>query len=317
MNKEGYFLHINPSVINTLGYTKKELLSQPVSRLVHEDDLERTRLARLELLKGAPLVNFQNRYLSKEGAVIWLQWTSVFLPEKEVVFAIAKNITKSKLDEMETASSLEKYKELTAHFKHVVEKDRHFIASELHEEIGQLATVIKMDLESMDAAIAQMRLPDKKHTEHTIATAQKLIDRIRTLSYSINPSQINDIGLDLMIRSMCDEFYAQTSISCTYESNFVEEKIDHEIKLDLYRICQEALSNVTKHAQATKVKIRLFQKGNKLELVVKDNGKGFEHVSKQTFGLKSMLGRAASINGDFDIRSTKSTGTTVSVSVNT
>jgi len=125
------------------------------------------------------------------------------------------------------------------------------------------------------------------------------------------------LGLDAVLRSVCNEFGLMTGITCTYESSFSEDRLNQEIKLDLFRICQEALANVTQHAQATEVGIRIIQKKNKIELSVRDNGKGFEHENKQTFGLKNMHRRAASINGEFAVKSKKSKGTTVSVRVET
>ena len=141
VDRQGWFKHVNPAVIKTLGYNRDELFSEPVSARIHPDDKALTRAVREKLLNNEPLVNFQNRYVAKDGRVVWLQWTSVYIPEKEVVFAIAKDITVKRNAEIETEKNFRKYKELTAHFKDLVEKDRQFFASELHEELGQLAAV--------------------------------------------------------------------------------------------------------------------------------------------------------------------------------
>jgi len=315
VNKEGWFQQVNPSVMNTLGYTKEELFSQPVAALIHPDDRKRTANVRSKLLSNEPLVNFQNRYLAKNGSIVWLQWTSVYIPEREIVFAIAKNITATKNIEFETEQNFRKYKELTQHFKDLVEKDKQYFAEELHEELGQLATVIKMDMEWVHSLSI---LPDEaaqKRLRQATATVQLLIDKIRKLSYSINPAQVDELGLHIVLRSMCREFAAHCGIKCSYEGAFDENALSREIKLDLLRICQEALANVRKHAQATKVSLRLIQKKKKIELCVRDNGKGFEQESKQTFGFKNMHRRAASINGELVIKSRKRKGTTVTVTV--
>ena len=317
VDKAGWFKQVNPAVTKTLGYSRTELFSRPVADLIHIDDRERTRAVRIKLLNNEPLVNFQNRYTAKDGSIIWLHWTSVYIPEKELVFAIAKDITAQRKSEIEKEKNFEKYKELTSHFKNLVEKDRQFFASELHEELGQLATVIKMDFELIGSSASQLDSASEKRIDHGMAITELLINKIRKLSYSINPSQIDEVGLDAVLRSLCNDFILATGITCKYESRFKEEKLNREIKLDLFRICQEALTNVLQHAQATEVTIQLIQKRNKIELSVRDNGKGFEHENKQTFGLKSMRGRAASINGQFAIESKKSKGTTVSVSVET
>ena len=317
VGKEGWFKKVNPAVINTLGYTQEELFARPVSALIHPDDREITARRRSDLLNNKPLLNFQNRYVAKTGAIVWLEWTSVYIAEKEVVFAIAKDITSRKMVEIEIEGNYKKYKELAAHFKHHVEKDREYFAMELHEELAQLATVVRMHFESVARLYSG---PDKavaKAIEHGLTTSELLIHKIRRLSYSMNPSRIEELGLDTVLKSLCQEFSSLTKISCTYESSFYERCLDYEIKLDLLRICQEALLNVMHHAQATEVNIRLEERENRIELSVTDNGKGFEHHNKQSFGLRNMQGRAASINGELLIESEKSKGTKVSVRVET
>ena len=317
VDKNGWFRRVNPAVIETLGYSEEELFAGPVSDLIHPDDKERTRTMRQKLLHNEPLINFQNRYVAKDGRAVWLQWTSVYIPEMELVFAIAKDITARKETEMETERNFRKYKELTAHFKNLVEKDRQFIAAELHEELGQLATVLKMNFEWIGSLPLQLDSASEKRIAHGMTTAQILIDKIRRLSYSINPSRIEEVGLDTVLRSLCSEFTLMTGIPCTYKSRFREDQLNREIRLDLFRICQEALINVMQHAQATEVSIRLIQKKSKAELRIRDNGKGFEHENKQSFGLKNMQERVSSINGEFSVTSRKSKGTTVSVRVTT
>ena len=77
--KDGYLKKVNQSVIDKLGYTKEELLCRPVNEFIHPDDRSTTAAEREKLIKGQPLLNFQNRYITKEGAVIWLEWTSIYL----------------------------------------------------------------------------------------------------------------------------------------------------------------------------------------------------------------------------------------------
>ena len=317
VSKEGWLKKVNPAVTKTLGYSEKELFAHPVSALIHPDDREMTAGRRDDLLNNKPLLNFQNRYISKSGNIVWLEWTSIYIPEKEVVFAIAKDITSRKMVEIEIEENYKKYKELAEHFKQHVEKDREYFAVELHEEVAQMATVVRMHFESVARLYKGNDKAIIKSIEHGLTTSELLINKIRRLSYSMNPARIEELGLDAVLRSLCLEFSALTKIDCSYEGKFDENHLDYEIKLDLLRICQEALLNVMHHAQATQVKIKLEAKKNKIELSVNDNGKGFSHQSKQSFGLRKMQGRAASINGELQIKSEGSKGTTVSVSINT
>lgn len=317
VSKDGWLKKVNPAVIKTLGYSEKELFANPVSAYIHPDDRQRTASSRDDLLNNKPLLNFQNRYVSKNGNILWLEWTSIYIPEKEVVFAIAKNITSRKMVEIEVEENYKKYKELAEHFKQHVEKDREYFAVELHEEVAQMATVVRMHFESVARLYKGNDKAIIKSIEHGLTTSELLIDKIRRLSYSMNPARIEELGLDAVLKSLCQEFSILTKIDCSYEGKFDESPFDYEIKLDLLRICQEALLNVMHHAQATQVKIKLEKKKNKIELSITDNGKGFSHQSKQSFGLRKMQGRATSINGELLIISEGSKGTTVTVSIDT
>ncbi|WP_316771483.1 helix-turn-helix domain-containing protein [Pedobacter frigiditerrae] len=104
---DGYFKKINPAVAKTLGYTDEELFAVPIGSFIHPDDQHLTSLKRVALIEGKSLLNFENRYISKDGAIIWLSWTSVPIMRDSLVFAIAKDITYRKhLEEYDRISSI-------------------------------------------------------------------------------------------------------------------------------------------------------------------------------------------------------------------
>ena len=104
---DGYFKKINPSVSITLGYTNEELFASPINSFIHPDDHAITALKRMELYKGQPILNFENRYLTKSGEIVLLSWTSMPIKRDELVFAIAKNVTfKKHLDDFDRISAI-------------------------------------------------------------------------------------------------------------------------------------------------------------------------------------------------------------------
>jgi PAS domain S-box-containing protein len=104
---DGYFKKINPAVSNTLGYTNDELFAVPINSFVHPDDQHITAEKRAGITHGEPLLNFENRYITKNGAVIWLSWTSMPIKRDNLVFAIAKNITyRKQLEEFDRISAI-------------------------------------------------------------------------------------------------------------------------------------------------------------------------------------------------------------------
>lgn len=104
---DGYFRKINSAVCKTLGYTKEELFSKPISSFIYTEDKQVTATRRNNILAGDILTNFDNRYVTKSGELVWLTWTSVPIPDKELIFAIAKNITyRKKLEEYKRISNI-------------------------------------------------------------------------------------------------------------------------------------------------------------------------------------------------------------------
>jgi len=316
VDKAGFFVEINPAVTETLGYSREELFSEAVSCRIHPEDRQRTAQARAGLLNNQPLQNFRNRYLTKDGRVVWLHWTSVYLPEKELVFAIAKDVTEKVLEEMRTEARASKFEELTRHFKEVVETDRAFFAFELHEQLGQLATVIKMDLEWISAF--NRELGDEaleRRLQGAGGTVKLLIEKIRHLSYSMNTSQIDELGLDAVLKAVCSNFRSVTNMACVYTSSFEEQNLTAEIKRDLFRICQQALAAIANQQEVTEVRICLQQEGGIVELTVQTDGKDYFHERKSSFEFQMLQGRVASINGALTIESAAPAGTTITVRI--
>ena len=314
--KDGYFKKVNPAVINKLGYTADELFSRPVSAFIHPDDLELTSRERGKLLQGKTLLNFQNRYLAKSGTVIWLEWTSVFLPDKEIVFAIAKDITESKLKEKETEEKYHTYKSLATHFKSRAEEDRKYLAYELHEEVAQLAAVVKMHIAWISQHLAGLPEPAKGKIEEALLLSDLLIKTIRRISFSVSPNMMEDLGLNATLEWECKEFSVLNGIPCHFISDCHEDDLTREIKIDFFRICQEAFRNIMEHAEARAVQIILKDRGDAISLSITDDGKGFDvNLPIQSAGLLNMQQLAVSINGGLSIESETGKGTTITVTI--
>ncbi|HEY4194899.1 MAG TPA: PAS domain S-box protein [Mucilaginibacter sp.] len=130
---DGYFKKINPAVSKTLGYTQEELFAKPIDSFVHADDRQLTSNKRKLLTKNSPLLNFENRYISKTGEIVWLTWTSMPVKEQELVFAIAKNITHGK--------RFEEYKRISV----VMSKHEHHAGME-----GEPSTIANSELSVID-----------------------------------------------------------------------------------------------------------------------------------------------------------------------
>lgn len=314
--KDGFFKKVNPAVISKLGYTLDELLAKPVHTFIHPNDRELTQNNRTDLLAGKVLMNFQNRYLAKSGAVVWLEWTSIYFPENEIVFAVAKDITHRKEVENEVMEKYNRFKSLASHFKNSIEKDRKFLAYELHEELAQLAAAVKMEIEMVAISVPDLPALAKTKMEHASTLAGLLVKTIQRISFSISPSMLDEFGLTDTVEWLCKEFSILNGIPCSFTCNYKEENLSQEIKTDFFRICQESLSNVMYHAQAANVSISILEEKNRISLSISDDGKGFDlHQKKPSAGLINMRERATSINAMLHIESKAGAGTTIKVTV--
>ncbi len=312
--KDGFFKKINKAFTTTLQYPASVMLKKPVESFIHPDDREFTAARRAALLKGEPLTNVENRLITKKGETVWLEWTSVYLPEKEWVFSVAKNISARKAREKAVEEKYLKFKNLAINFKQKLEKDRKYFAIELQEELAQLGVVIKMSIAAIEAQLPHASAQLKEKIDHSYLVAEMLINTVKRIAFNIGPYILDNLGLEETLNWFCKEFSILFGIPCSFSSSFDDSELPHEIKVDFFRICQESLSNVVQHAEASSVKVNIAQKGRKLSLTITDDGKGFTRKkAKKNPGLAIMHDLATSINADLSIKSKPGKGTAVTI----
>lgn len=294
--RDGFFKKVNRAVIEKLEYTEEELFTRPIFSFMHPDDRAATGRRRAELLNGKPLINFQNRYIAKSGRVLWLDWTSIYLPDRRVVFAIAKDVSEQKRMQEEVEEKYRKFKSLAAHFKTSIEKDRKYLSMELHEELAQLASVVRMEVDWVRDHVAGLTEDARARMDHALAVSGLLINGIRRISYSISTSMLDDLGLREALKWLCSEFSFLNSIPCSFHSKFDIDGLDHAMQVELYRICQETLSKIAAHG-AKSVNVLLDQQGPEIRLSVMAQAA----QQKQVFEQDGLSERAASINGSLSI----------------
>ncbi len=315
-DRKGFFKSVNIAVVNKLGYTKEELFSRPIFSFIFPEDIPITERTRLEMYEGKPLVNFENRYITKAGEIVWLHWTSFYLPHKQSVFAIAKDITYQKKIEKEVEEKYQRFKKLALHFKGNIEKDRQQFAVELHEELAQLAAVIKLNLHSVTNSHPELSPSAKEKIEHATYLSELMIKTIRKISFEISPYMLDYDCLRGALTILCNDFSVLHEIPCLLDADFNEDNISKEIKIDFFRVCQEALKNVLNHSEAKSVTITIEESEHKVSLTIFDNGKGFDpKKQRQKSGLSNIRDRVASINGQFNISSKPGEGTVIDVVV--
>jgi len=170
---------------------------------------------------------------------------------------------------------------------------------ELHDELGQSLTAIKANVVALDSATP----PDPARLEDCRRLIDEAIQNVRELSHLLRPTILDDFGLDAGIRWLSERFGQRTGIEVDYRSSF-QERLADQTETHLFRIVQEALTNVARHSGATRVAIELERNGNRVHLTVKDNGHGFQGNGASGLGLVGMRARAQSVGGELQVNST-------------
>ncbi|MFB0519206.1 MAG: response regulator [Acidobacteriota bacterium] len=220
--------------------------------------------------------------------------------------------------EEELRSSREQLRNLSAHLQSVREEERKSIARVIHDECSQELTALKMDISWLGNKLHK----DQKSLLEKTKTMEKLVDmtihKAQGLSAELRPGVLDDLGLVAAIEWQLEEFQNRTGIKGKFALDPEDFILDQERSTTIFRILQETLTNVVRHAQATRVKVSLKKKAGQLELQVRDNGRGIteEQISDpEAFGLIGMRERAYYWGGKVEISGVKDKGTIVTASI--
>ncbi len=212
----------------------------------------------------------------------------------------------------------EQLRQLAAHLQEVREEERASMAREIHDELGQQLTGLKMDVYWLKEGLA----PADKGTRQQVDTILTLLDQtittVRKISAALRPFILDDLGLVEALQAHGREFQNRFGIAVTFTTDLEEIPVSPKMGISLFRIFQESLTNVARHAEATKVACTMTRRDNNIILSIKDNGKGFDPTKtagKKTLGLLGMKERILMMEGKFDINSRPGAGTEIIVTV--
>ncbi len=233
------------------------------------------------------------------------------------VVHVSKDITERKTAEEKLRSSREQLRRLSAHLQAVREKERTRISREIHDELGQVLTALKLDLSWLTSKYENHCLISEK-TKSMLALIDSTIKTIKRLCSELRPGVLDDLGLTAAIEWQAREFQKHSGIVCRLFSEPENIVLDRDRSTAIFRIFQEALTNVVRHANATEIRVELKKQDDAVVLNVRDNGKGItekELSRPQSFGLIGMRERVHSFGGTFDIGGVQNEGTTITIRI--
>ena len=233
-------------------------------------------------------------------------------------YVVTKNITEGKIAKEQIIESNKQLRDLAAHLLSIREEERRRIGREIHDDLGQQLTAIKMDVAWIDKKIADETVPVKTKLKNIISLLDGSNQSVRRILNELKPSILDEYGLLDALEWHSKQFTDNTGIAVTIDTAESEIRLEEEVATCIFRICQEALTNVARHAEAKKVLISLELDDDMIYVQIVDDGKGFDLATAQnkgSFGLLGMHERARSLNGTLKIDSSIKNGTTVVVSL--
>ena len=233
---------------------------------------------------------------------------------ERALISVLRDVTERNRFEEELRHSQEQLRELAVHQESVREDERAGIARELHDELGQLLTALKMDLSWLSRHLES--IPPGQSIEklsEMISITEVSVGTVQRMSSQLRPGVLDDLGLVAALEWLARDFEQRSGIHCTAEVDDTLEMDGHQATV-LFRICQESLTNVARHSRASLVSVKLSRLESDISLTVSDNGRGItpqEMVHPRSFGVMGMRERARALGGAIAIRGAPGEGTTV------
>ncbi|HMU23828.1 MAG TPA: PAS domain S-box protein [Ferruginibacter sp.] len=311
---ENSFVDVNPAALSFYGYSKEAFLQ------MHENDLEHSPAQHNSAsLSGNADVGIRE-HRKKDGTLVKVNIIAhdIIYEEKPCKLVLANDVTDKLAAEENLLKSHEELRQLATHLENIRETERTHMAREIHDELGQQLTGLKMDISWLNKKIKSEDEEINQKIKDTISLIDKTVITVRRIATQLRPSILDDLGLIAAMEWQSEDFEKRSEIPTYFSANVLMLEVKPEIATVVFRVFQECLTNVLRHASASLVEANLIVSEGKLELTIKDNGKGFDPAeieNKKTLGLLGMKERVLLMGGTYQITSEPEKGTLVRIIV--
>jgi PAS domain S-box-containing protein len=320
---EGGYIKVNPAFAKMFGYSSPEEITNDivdVGRQLYVNPKDRERMRHL-LTKHGTVKGLEAEVCRKDGSRFWTSINAhvVRSADGDTLYFEGTNqdITDRKNTEEKLKASYEQLRTLSAHINKAREEERAFVAREMHDELGQILTTLNMDIswikKRLSATPANKLLVRK--AEYMSTLVKEAIATVQKVSAELRPVILDYFGLVPALEWIVDKFRNQTGINVKLVVG-ADIDLEREHSTQMFRIIQESLTNVARHAEATELNLRLEREANNIVLEIYDNGKGISDAAKDdinSLGILGMRERVSIMGGEFTIDGSIGKGTTVCV----
>jgi len=322
---DGTRTFVNESYCRYFGVSEDECVGTSFMPLVFPEFRDYVRRLTGALTPDAP--EYTDEHLSfVPGGQRWQQWTNrgIFDASGNLVELLSsgRDITDRKLAEEREKESRRQLRALSAHLQSVREEERTRIAREIHDELGQALTGLKMDLSFVQSGVGKAADPGLARLVERTTSMSRLIDStiqtVRRIATQLRPGILDDLGLVAALEWQAQDFQSRTGIVCRFKSDLEHLDLDRDRSTAAFRIFQETLTNIARHSGANAVDVNLRHSDGEVVLHVMDNGKGILEADISGGGSLGILGmreRAHELGGELKIDGDQGKGTTVTLRI--
>jgi PAS domain S-box-containing protein len=318
-DEERRFLRWNKQFQVVSGYSAEEIaLMNPLQFFDVKDRLYMN--GRIELVFQQGEGDAEAYFVSRNGdrRMYYFKAVRLLYNGQVCLLGTGIDIEDRKAAQEELASSNETLRTLTGHLQNIREEERSNIAREIHDELGQQLTVLKMDVSWINKKMDSADENVKGRLKELVEMLDNTVRSVRKISSDLRPSMLDDLGLAAAIEWQAQEFEKRSGIAVSVMLETGETKVENKIAITLFRIFQESLTNIARHSGARHVEVKLQIDNNGIDMSIRDDGQGFivkGIENKKTLGILGMRERVAIIDGQYTIESAPGKGTTVKVQV--
>lgn len=323
--KDGLLVAWNPAAEQVFGYSADEIIGRSINLLVPTHRIGEVEATVAQAMKGERVQDVVTERMRKDGSLVPVSLT--IFPVKTVdgqiigCSAIVRDITERRKAEnalQQKQRELERYharlQDLSTKLLKAQDQERQRIARELHDDMTQRLAALAVDVGSLEQ-MCRPRAALLPRLHAVQEAAGQLADDIHNFAYRLHPPQLEHMGLEAAIHDHTDEFRRRSGLPTQFEWRAVPRSIPIDVATCLYRVMQESLQNILKHAEASKVVVRLMATLAGVGVCIQDNGKGFVQdlagVPARGLGLLSLEERVRLLDGTFRIRTRLGHGTEV------
>lgn len=315
----GDFIEVNEIACKRLGYSKEEFLKLSPSAIISQKSIDDFNSFNDRLLKeGHVIFDIVHRAKDKKLIPVEINSHLFIYNDKPTVLSIARDITERKEAEERLKRSSKLLRELATHLQSIREEERTMIAQEIHDELGQVLTALKIQVSLLANKLNKNQEPLKQKINSLADMIDSSVESVQRISSKLRPGILDELGLIAAIEWQAEEFEKLTNIKCSLVLPKEEIILERNKTTAIFRIFQEALTNIARHSEANKVVITLFNHQSNIYLEIQDYGKGITQEQIKDFkslGIHGMRERAIVFGGQVSIEGIAGTGTKVKVEI--